>query len=121
MHFNAIVKRRNKTNGIHRIIDGNSNHVTNFKEMEIIVLKYYGDLVGTASCELLHMDIEVLQNGPQIHERYHTNLIQHVIEPEILQAMKIIGDMKAPGMDGFNTKFFKATRKIIRDDVMKVV
>lgn len=43
------------------------------------------------------------------------------IDVEILQALNSLCDKKAPGVDGFNTKFFKHTGSIVERDVKKVV
>lgn len=42
---------------------------------------------------------------------------KEVTDDEIMAASKALGDTKASGIDGFNTKFFKATWSITWNDV----
>lgn len=92
-YFHAIVKGRNKQNKIHRIVDGDT--MTDFKEIEKEMLRYYGDLVGKATRELLHVDIEALRNEPQLNEKYHHDLTDPIAETKVWQALKSIGDVSA--------------------------
>ncbi|GKC56562.1 RNA-directed DNA polymerase, eukaryota, reverse transcriptase zinc-binding domain protein [Tanacetum coccineum] len=49
------------------------------------------------------------------------NLCKDVTIQEIEEALKSIDDNKAPGFDGFTTKFFKATWDIIGSDVFEAI
>ncbi|XP_050895440.1 uncharacterized protein LOC127102067 [Lathyrus oleraceus] len=120
-YFHAIVKGRNKENIIHRIMDINGDTMTDFKEMEREVWRYYGDLDGKATRELLHVDIEALRNGPQLHEKYYHDLTQPITKIEVWKTLMSIGDTKASGIDDFNAKIFKATWRIAKYDIMKAV
>lgn len=48
-------------------------------------------------------------------------LIEPVSEEEIVAAVKHLGDNKAPGVDGYNAKFFKYTWSIVGKDVTRAV
>lgn len=49
----------------------------------------------------------------------HTISIAPVSEDEIVTALKGIGEKKkAPGIDGFNSKFFTTTWGIIKEDAI---
>ncbi|CAK8540590.1 unnamed protein product [Lathyrus sativus] len=48
-------------------------------------------------------------------------LVKPITIIEIEKALKSIGDLKAPGIDGFGVKKFKASWNLVKDDVIKVV
>jgi hypothetical protein len=91
--------------------------LTEFNEIEKEVLRFYGDLVGTSSQRLLHVDIAAIRNGTQLQEVHQNSLIQPITDQEIWNALKDIGDTKAPGIDGFNSKNFKVSWNVIKSDV----
>lgn len=43
------------------------------------------------------------------------------LECEVEQALKSIGDLKAPGIDGYGSKFFKQSWKVVKIDVMDIM
>lgn len=55
------------------------------------------------------IDIVAMKNGKQITHEQDNLLIELVTEEEIMQALKDIGDLKAPSIDGYGARFFKAT------------
>lgn len=95
--------------------------MTNHHEIEHEVLEFYKDLVGTAATRIEGIDITVMRNGPQVCCEHAESLIRPVTRLEIQDALNGIGDLKAPGLDGYNAKFFKATWGIIEHDVVKAV
>ncbi|CAK8579589.1 unnamed protein product [Lathyrus sativus] len=54
-----------------------------------------------------------------IHQREY--LIRLISENDITKALKGIGDLKAPGLDGFGAKFFKSSWTTIREDVVAAI
>lgn len=42
-------------------------------------------------------------------------------EVDILNSLNVIGDDKAPGVDGFNVTFFKNTWQIIKHEVSEAI
>lgn len=63
----------------------------------------------------------MLSDGPQLTIDDHTILIGHVIALEILVALKGIREKKGPGIVSYNSKFFKATLRIIKEDVKATI
>ena len=77
--------------------------------------------MGISTSRLKGLDIEVLREGTQLSSQHAAELIATVTIQEIREALKGIGDLKAPGMDGFNAKFFKATWNMIGEDTIGAV
>ena len=108
-YFHALVRGIQKQNSILHLIDKNGKWLTQHKNMEIEVLRFYSDLVGTTTAKLNHVDIDVIRKGSQLTEASKASLIKPFSEKEIWEALNSIGDEKTPGLDGFTVKFFKTT------------
>ncbi|XP_058727247.1 uncharacterized protein LOC131598452 [Vicia villosa] len=119
--FHAIMRGKNKQNGIHKLVDSNGITLTEFKYIEGEILRFYKNLVGTSIRRLLHVDIVAFRNGTQLKETSKESLIQSIIENKVWNILKIIGETKSLGVDGFNSKFFKSTWDIIKVDMMTAI
>lgn len=82
---------------------------------------FYTDVVGTIAHRVEGIDVVVMRNGPQVGADDARFLIQHVTAAEIKEALNGIGDLKAPGLDGYNAGFFKSTWGIVGSDVITAV
>lgn len=47
--FHEIIRRKNKQNGIHKLVDRNGNIITEFKNIKEEILSFYKNLVGVAT------------------------------------------------------------------------
>ncbi|CAJ2644791.1 unnamed protein product [Trifolium pratense] len=115
-YFHANIKGKNKQTGIYKLEDHNGRVLTDFKDIEKEVLRFYEDLVGTPSQRLLHVDVAAIRNGTQLQEIHQSSLTQPMTDQEIWNALKNIGDTKAPGIDGF-----KASWNVIKSDVIAAI
>jgi hypothetical protein len=95
--------------------------VTTHEDIEQEVLHLYGNLMGKAETNLIGIDIVAMRDGPQITNDQSEFLVAPVREDEILRALKSIGDLKAPGLDGFGANFFKVTWSTIKKDVIAAI
>jgi hypothetical protein len=120
-YFHASVKAKTKNRSMKMLKRSDGTYVTDQSSIMKEVFEFYQNLMGTRNDTLRHVDIEVLRNGAQISAVHAEMLTKDVGEKEIWEALKDIGDMKAPGMDGYNSKFFKASWKIVKDDVISAV
>jgi hypothetical protein len=77
--------------------------------------------MGRADTNLLGIDIVAMRAGPQFTNDQREMLVAPIQENEIYQALHCIGDLKAPGLDGYGAKFFKATWNIVKKDVIAAV
>ncbi|CAK8531607.1 unnamed protein product [Lathyrus sativus] len=68
-----------------------------------------------------HIDIEAMRMGKQLNMDHREYLTRNISEDEITKALKGIGDLKAPGLDGYEAKFFKASWTTIKTDAIAAV
>lgn len=88
------------------------------KEIENEVLRFYGELVGQSSTRLKQVDIVALRHGPKLQEAHRDSLIQSVTDQEIWEALKGMGDTKAPCVEEYNAKFFKSFWNVMKIDII---
>ncbi|XP_058741550.1 uncharacterized protein LOC131613927 [Vicia villosa] len=67
------------------------------------------------------VDICSLREGAQLNREQQESLTVPVTEAEIWKAINGMGDNKAPGVDGYNAKFYKSSWTVIKKDVVNVV
>ncbi|CAK8568555.1 unnamed protein product [Lathyrus sativus] len=62
-----------------------------------------------------------MRMGKKLHMDQRDYLIRPISENDITIALKGIGNLKAPGLDGFGAKLFKTSWTTIKDDVIAIV
>lgn len=81
-HFHAIVNQKNKQKSLLRIESQTGEHLTDFQDLEKKIMSFYGNLVGTASDCLDHVDILALRNNTQLREDQRVELEQPITDKE---------------------------------------
>ncbi|KAK2396003.1 hypothetical protein QL285_057684 [Trifolium repens] len=120
-YFHASIKAKQKQCELRAIYRDDGTLHTTHKDVEHEVLSLYGNLMGKADTHLLGIDIVAMRAGPSLTSDQREILVGPILEDEIYRAMKSIGDLKAPGLDGYGAKFFKTTWNIIKKDVIAAV
>lgn len=77
--------------------------------------------MGQKEKKLDGINIAVTRGGPQITHDQIEILTTTVTDTKIKQALDGIGDNKAPGIDGYNARFFKDIGSVINKDVCEAV
>lgn len=83
-------------------------------------MNFYNNLVGTENNNLIGIDINAMRDETQLNHMQRKLLVEPIGELETLTALKGIGDLKAPGLDGYGATFFKANWNIIKVDLLAV-
>lgn len=78
-------------------------------------------MLGTCSSELPAIDLPTVRSGPSLSNSVREMLTQPISELEIDQALGSTDDTKAPGIDGFNSVFFKKSWSYINHDIYAAV
>ncbi|CAK8573387.1 unnamed protein product [Lathyrus sativus] len=69
-YFHAIVKEKNKQNGLHRLENNQDKILGEFKDIENEIIQFYQELIRTNTQNLMHVDVEVLRRATQLEENH---------------------------------------------------
>ncbi|XP_058726138.1 uncharacterized protein LOC131597458 [Vicia villosa] len=119
--FHAYLKSKNRAKGMWCLQNSNSDVLTNQEDIEKEVMDFYTNLMDTQSRELEQIDIDAMRRGNQVSMEQRAYLVSPITLKEVEDALKGIGDLKSPGVDGYGAKFSKASWKTIKEDVVAAV
>ncbi|CAK8563338.1 unnamed protein product [Lathyrus sativus] len=108
-YFYAAIKSRQHSNFLANLRNSDGKLIYKKSEIEEQVLNFYRNLMGKDVSSLDHIDVEAMRMGKQLNLDQRNYLIRNISEADITKALKGIGDLKTPGMDGYGAKFFKAS------------
>lgn len=118
--FHQSVKQRQRVNRIlHLCIDG--VEITDPTLIEQEFYRYYTNLFCTQLENRDRLKLTVARNGHVLTGSQQDYLKLCFSKEEIKAAMWSIPDDKAPGLDGFNSGFYKAAWEIVGDDVTQAI
>ncbi|KAL5162615.1 Transposon TX1 uncharacterized protein [Glycine soja] len=120
-YFHASLKAKYNQTSIKKLYMNDGNFVTTQKEIEDEIMRFYGDLMGREEPNLDSVDINIMRKGCQLNFDQRKYLIGRITDEEIDKALKSIGDLKAPGIDGYGAKFFKDAWSIIKNDFTNAI
>ncbi|XP_058751354.1 uncharacterized protein LOC131624433 [Vicia villosa] len=103
-YFYAKLKAKNNQTHIKQLKNALGQTLTEPEDLEKEVLDFYTNLIGQTAPRRRHVDITLLRNGAQLNRDHKDSLTNNVAEEEIWQAVKSMGDNKAPGADGYTAK-----------------
>ncbi|XP_058758319.1 uncharacterized protein LOC131631540 [Vicia villosa] len=119
--FHNSIKERNKHNNMSTLTSLNGELLSNKNDISNEILNFYTGLVGTAANSIEGIDQPCILRGNTISREEALDLITPIAEHEIWEALAGIGNTKAPGIDGFNSYFFKDAWEIIKLDVIEAI
>ncbi|XP_058776165.1 uncharacterized protein LOC131650474 [Vicia villosa] len=119
--FHNSIRERNKHNNMSTLTSLNGELLSNRTDISNEILSFYTGLVGTAANSIEGIDQPCILRGSIISKEEALDLITPISEHEIWEALEGIGNTKAPGIDGFNSYFFKDSWEIIKQDVIEAI
>ena len=117
--FHSIVKSRGNKNRIMRVLDEDGRWVSGIALKDKFV-SYFKIFLGCKDDTVIPELNEDLFNN-RLDSSDAINMIRVVTDEEIKAAMFEIDDNRAPGPDGYSSKFFKSAWNIIGSEVCKAV
>ncbi|XP_073300490.1 uncharacterized protein [Primulina huaijiensis] len=118
--FNDLIKRNNKKNAIVAIQKGDGLTTIDPKEIAQCFLDYYTGILG-CKVDRLHIDHDIIDEGPCIQEQQWSVLTAPITVEEIEMALRGIDNDKSSGADGFGASFLKSAWNTIKSDVCAAV
>nr|KAJ0184832.1 hypothetical protein LSAT_V11C900454780 [Lactuca sativa] len=113
-YFHKVVKGKINRNRIETILDGNGNWKEGDEAFKVIV-DYFGEFLGVEHGVVPIIRPEDL-DFRKLDNQQALDMIKEVTDEEIKAALFDIDDDKAPGPDGFSSKFFKKAWMIVGSD-----
>lgn len=82
---------------------------------------YYIDLLDSSMVSRKRLNMQTIHAGPILDVDSWSLLDLNFSSDEMKEAIWSIDDNKTPGLDGFNSKFYKASWPIFSQDVIKAI
>lgn len=106
-YFHDILKSKNKYANMGELMKEDGASWTAQEDIEAEIFQFYGKLMETAEINLQGVDIVAIRRGNQVENTRRRMVIAPITIKEIEEALKSIGELKAPGIDEYGSKFFK--------------
>ncbi|CAL2260060.1 unnamed protein product [Prunus armeniaca] len=102
-HLTTIIRRRR--NKIERLKDENGVWVEESQAIKSVAMKYFSDLFNSRQC--LQSNVDIPQLFPCIDDADMAGLVKSVDLQEVNDSLFGIGEIKAPGVDGYPACFYQ--------------
>ncbi|WCJ37950.1 Retrovirus-related Pol polyprotein from type-1 retrotransposable element R2 [Euphorbia peplus] len=120
-YFHKQFKVRKAFNKVSCIKLPNGSIATEEEDISNAMVTFYKELIGTARITGNHADPAVIQSGPVLETSEISRLRLPVTDKEIKSALWSINEVKAPGVDGYGSFFFKHCWNIVGEDFCAAV
>lgn len=104
--FHTALKKRMSLNRVLAIENGNGQWIDHKEEITKAFIDYYMDLLGTQMQGRSKVVRNIMELGPKLTAEMGQDLIRPYNREEIKTAAFEIGELKAPGPDGFGSAFY---------------
>lgn len=104
--FHALVKRNNRRNEVTAVEKNDGNLTESFEEVVHVFTEHFQKQLGTTA-DRSYFPHSCINFGRHISTEQHSQLVRQPTVEEIKAALFDIGDQRAPGSDGYSSKFFK--------------
>ncbi|KAJ9536498.1 hypothetical protein OSB04_un000335 [Centaurea solstitialis] len=118
-YFHRVIEERRYSRHIHSVCNAAGVYVFD-DDVAMAFIDHFVSIIGTNDTQVMPVMPDSL-----FHNRLSLGNAVHMIRPiqdsEIRDALFSIGNDKAPGSDGFSSKFFKAAWEIVGSDVLVAI
>ncbi|KAL2901795.1 hypothetical protein RDABS01_026877 [Bienertia sinuspersici] len=118
--FYNSLKARSSTNTINRIMDNRGKWLEDMNDITEAFTEFYKTLLSGGEPKT-QVNPEVVQLGVRLTDQHKELLSCKFTDKEIKQAMFSIPSNKAPGLDGYNSQFFKTAWPIVGKDIIQAI
>ncbi|KAL2937780.1 hypothetical protein RDABS01_021229 [Bienertia sinuspersici] len=118
--FYNSLKVRTSRNNINRLMDSQGRWVEDMESITTAFTRFYTTLLQ-GSNHRTPLVPEIVGMGKTLNDQHRRLLDCNFTDKEIKEAMFSIPSNKAPGLDGYNSHFFKATWNITGGDICQAV
>ncbi|XP_074290689.1 uncharacterized protein LOC141617395 [Silene latifolia] len=119
-YFHGVIKARRNKNFTHQIKDHRGLLHTDESGIQQAFLEYYQSLLGSSS-PTFKVKKSIVQRGNVCTEEQRQTLLSPVTHDEIKEIIFAIPNDKAPGPDGYSSKFFKDSWEIVGGEISNAV
>ncbi|XP_074265666.1 uncharacterized protein LOC141588110 [Silene latifolia] len=119
-YFHGVIKARRNKHFICQITDHLNKTHTNQEGIQSAFLNYY-EMLLVSKATTTRVNRSIVNKGRIWNEAHKTALLAHVSKDEIKNIIFHIPDDKAPGPDGYSSKFYKDSWDIIGDEVTAAI
>ena len=119
--FHQGIKQRRQQNTIHSIQDMHGNWVGTPDGVKMAFSQFFKDLFCNQMDQRCHVNTAIMNRGPRLNDVHKSLLDCNFTMDDIKVVLWSIPNHKAPGLDGYNSQFYKATWHIVKDDLHKAI
>jgi len=106
--FMARIKQKKANASIYFIKDHNNQRVEGFEAVTNVLTNYYKELLGNNTSHRASINPTIVENGPTLSLAQQLSLCKPFKDAEIKHVIFFIPNHKSPGLDAYNSGFFKA-------------
>ncbi|KAJ9536237.1 hypothetical protein OSB04_un000586 [Centaurea solstitialis] len=118
-YFHQVVKEKRHSHHVHSVCNADGQFVYGM-EVATAFIDHFKSIIGTKAVGLNPcMEPDLFVTKLPLSDANH--MIRPIEDVEIKDAIFQIGNDKAPGSDGFSSKFFKATWEVTGSDVLLAI
>ncbi|KAJ9536731.1 hypothetical protein OSB04_un000116 [Centaurea solstitialis] len=118
-YFHHVVREKRHVNHIQAVSNVDGNFVYDDTVPKAFI-DYFKSIIGTSD-DVIQPFMEEDLFSTKLSMQEALFMIRPITDEDIKDAMFSIGSDKAPGPDGFSSKFFKAAWEVVGNDVMTAV
>lgn len=118
--FHSFIKQCKSSSAIFSLVTDDGRTLDSRAAIEEYAIHYFKNLLQEGS-SVTPINPDICKLAGMISDAQKANLLRHVSDIEIKNALFSIPDSKASGPDGFNSAFFKRSWNIISTDLCAAV